>query len=436
VSSINGLDWSPDGRTIAYSAAEPATAIPRIHLLSLGSLSRRDLTSSSEHCLGEIEPAFSPDGRFVAFIRIDEARGQDACVVPIEGGDARKLDMEGRRVSGVDWLSRRDMIVSAASKLDVGLWKVPIDSDERNRLAIPGGKIQRISLARSGRHLTYEKISFARNIWCIDVSRRGECRRREQPLIASTQRESEPVVSPDGRSIAFVSDRSGSPEIWIADDAGGHARRLTNHQATQLTRPRWSPDGTQIAYSCNADGPSSIYVTEIQSQVTRRLLPGGPQTLAVWSRQDDDIYYQVDAPGGWEVWRVHPDGRDPRLVSAAGTTIIDETSDGRGLFCVESDEPGIWLLPIDGGPKSLVVPSEKCGDWQEVIVAGDGFYFTRRDAETSTLGFYDLSTGRSDSLASLQWYAASLALSPDRSMLLYDCIGDIEVDLMLSEIRP
>jgi hypothetical protein len=55
--------------------------------------------------------------------------------------------------------------------------------------------------------------------------------------------------------------------------------------------------------------------------------------------------------------------------------------------------------------------------------------------ETSTLGFHDYATARSDSVASLQWYAASLALSPDRSMLLYDCIGKIEVDLMLADIR-
>ncbi len=283
--------------------------------------------------------------------------------------------------------------------------------------------------------LAYEKISFARDIWCLDISKAGAFRRRAEPLIASTQRESEPVFSPDGRSIAFVSDRSGSPEIWIADAGGGNPRRLTDHQATQMTRPRWSPDGRQIAYSCNADGPSSIYVTQLESQIARRLLPGGPQILAVWSRQGDDLYYQVDAAGGWEVWRVHPDGSGSRRISEAGYTIIDETSDGRGLLCLKSGEPGIWLLPVDGGEKSLVVSGELCRDWQETIAAEDGLYFIRRGTETSTLGFYDYATARSDSLASLQWYAASLAFSPDRSMLLYDCIGKIEVDLMLAEVR-
>jgi Tol biopolymer transport system component len=431
---INGLEWSPDGRTIAYSAADTSSAIPRLHLLSLESLSRRDLTSPPQHCQGDVEPVFSPDGRSVAFIRINELLERDAYVVPIEGGEARKLDMGGRQVSGVAWLSQRDLIISAASKIDYSLWKVPIDSGERLPLSIPGGRIQRVSLARTGGQLAYEKVSYARNIRCVDISKAGVFRRRQDPLIASTQRESEPVPSPDGGSIAFVSDRSGSPEIWIADSAGGHPRRLTDHQATQMTRPRWSPDGTRIAYSCNADGPSSIYVTDLQSQVARRLSRGGPQILAVWSRQGDEIYYQVDAPGGWEVWRIHPDGSGSTRISEAGYTIIGETPDGRGLLCTKSGEPGIWRLPVDGGPKSLVASGALCGDWQETIAAKDGIYFTRHRGESSILGFYDVATGQTDSLASLEWYAASLAFTPARSMLLYDCIGKLEVDLMLADV--
>ncbi len=433
---INGLDWSPDGRTIAYSAADSTSPIPRIHLLSIESFSRRDLTSPMPHCQGDTEPAFSPDGRSMAFIRINELQGRDAVVVPIGGGEERTLDLGGMRVSGVDWLSKKDLILSAASKIDYSLWRVAVASGRRTRLSIPGGRIQRVALSRAGRQLAFEKISYARNVWCVDIAGDGTYRRRQVPLIASTQRESEPVFSPDGRSIAFVSDRSGSPEVWIADSAGGHARRLTDHQATQTTHPRWSPDGTQIAYSCNSGGPSSIYVTDIQSRVARRLMEGqdGPRMLAVWSRQGGDFYYQLDAPGGWEVWRVHPDGTGCRRISEAGYTIIDETSDGRGLLCLKSGEPGIWMLPVDGGPKSLVVPGERCRDWKETIAAKEGMYFTRRGSETSTLGFYDFATGRSDSLASLQWYAASLALSPDRTMLLYDCIGELEIDLALAEI--
>jgi hypothetical protein len=81
------------------------------------------------------------------------------------------------------------------------------------------------------------------------------------------------------------------------------------------------------------------------------------------------------------------------------------------------------------------VPGEICRDWEEAIAAEGGLYFVRRARETSTLGFYKYATARCDSLASLEWYARSLAFSPDGTMLLYDCLGKIEDDLMLAEVR-
>ena len=165
------------------------------------------------------------------------------------------------------------------------------------------------------------------------------------------------------------------------------------------------------------------------------LAPGGSQIPACWSRRGDDLYYQVDAAGGWEVWRVHSDGTGPRRISEAGYTIVDETYDGRNLLCLKTGEPGVWRLPVDGGESSLVVSPEQCRNWEETIAAEDGMYFIQPGKETSTLGFYDYATARSDSLASVDMYTASLALSPDRSMLLYDCIGNIEDDLMLVDVR-
>jgi Tol biopolymer transport system component/DNA-binding winged helix-turn-helix (wHTH) protein len=429
-----GLDWSPDGQWIVYATADSSMSSSRIHLLRLKDLSRRILTHPAPGSEMDVAPAFSPDSRAIAFIRANARQENDAWCVPIAGGAERKQEIGGRKVSGVDWLSPTELVLSASSKIDTGLWKVPIDSGKPSPLSIPGGRIQRVSCGENGRRLAYEKISFAQSIWCIDLSPAGASRRRSEPLIASTQRESEPVFSPDGRAIAFVSDRSGSPEVWIADAAGGHARRLTDQKTTLITHPRWSPDGTRIAYSCTVEGRLSIQVTDVSSRIARPLLRGGPFTLGVWSSIGDFIYYGADTPAGAEVWRVRADGTGPTRIAGAGWGILGESPDGRGLLCARSDGSGIWLLPFDGGPESEIVPAERCRDWQETVVADEGFYFLRRGRERSTLGFYDVATQRSDSLASIEWYAASLDLAPDRSMLVYDSIGKLEIDLMLAEV--
>lgn len=432
--TITGLDWSPDDRWIAFSAADDPASTPRIHLLRLQDGSDRVLTVPIQGSQGDIAPAFSPDARAIAFIRINRRQEHDACWVPIAGGEVRTLDMAGRRVSGVDWVTPKALVVSASSRIDFGLWKVTRESDRRVRLGIPGGRIQRVTLARDGRRLAYEKISFAQSIWCADISSSGAVNRRPEPLVASTQRDAEPVISPDGRSIAFVSDRSGFPEIWITDASGAHPRRITEAKGTQLIRPRWSPDGTRIAFTSNLDGHLSICVTDVSSRTTRQILTGGRPALGVWSRDGESIFYEDDTASGAEVWRVRPDGSGRARLSAAGYHIVDEAPDGRGLLCVRSEDRGIWLLPFDGGPESQIVPADRCRSWQEIAVSDRGFYFTEHGRDTSMLGFYDAATGAADSLGALQWYAASLALGPDRRTLLYDSIGRIEIDLMLTEM--
>lgn len=433
-SPVVGLDWSGDGRWIAYAAAEDASPVLRLRLLQLEDLSSRVLSASVPPNQGEFTPAFSPDSRAVAFLAAHGRGAQDAFIQPVDGGEVRRIDMAGRRVTGVDWLASGTLLLSASSKLDYGLWEVRLDTGRRVPLSIPGGRIQRVSCAPNGRRLAYEKISFAQSIWCVDLEPAGGLRRRAAPLIASTQRESEPVFSPDGRSIAYISDRTGTPEVWIAAADGAHPRRLTDQKATRLAHPRWSPDGAEVAYSCNLEGQGSICVTTVGTQATRRLPAGNACALGVWARTGGELYYAVETPAGMEVWRVRPDGTGAARMSPAGREIVGESPDGRGLYCVRSGEAGIWLLPFDGGTERQVVPAESCRDWQDVVAADGGFYVTTRGPMTSTLAWYDLGAQRADSLGTLEWYAASLSLSPDRSMLLYDALGKLEVDLMLAEI--
>ena len=68
-----------------------------------------------------------------------------------------------------------------------------------------------------------------------------------------------PSWSPDGKKIAFSSDRDGNLEIYVMKADGTNQRRLTKNEVDDI-EPSWSPDGTQIAFSSDREGNSEIYV--------------------------------------------------------------------------------------------------------------------------------------------------------------------------------
>ncbi len=102
-----------------------------------------------------------------------------------------------------------------------------------------------------------------------------------------------PAVSPDGKSIAFMSSSRGGTnwEIWVMDTKGGNARRLTNN-GNNDGLPTWSPDGKSIAYISDAGGVWSIWVMNADGSNQRKLfsMKGSPDGL---------VLHAKDVSKGW-----------------------------------------------------------------------------------------------------------------------------------------
>jgi len=224
------------------------------------------------------------------------------------------------------------------------------------------------------------------------------------PIIAAGGIDTGPQFSPDGRQIAFSSDRSGSREIWLANSDGSHPVQLTRLQSFLTSTPRWSPDGKWIAFDSIVEGAPEIFMVSSRGGEPRRLARADNEGAVVpsWSKDGRSIYYSAVVNGEFEVMKLTLDRSTPEQITRHGGFSPQESADGKFLYYAKKTQPGLWRMNVTGDDEQLVLPDLPAGYWGYWQLAGKGIYYvTPAENELAVLHYYDLRTKRSHDLGSL-----------------------------------
>src|SRR5262245_36480496 len=190
-------------------------------------------------------------------------------------------------------------------------------------------------------------------------------------LIGSTRVDGHPQFSPDGKRIAFHSNRTGSFEIFICDSDGSNPQQLTSRGP--CGNPHWSLDGEQIAVDSASSGTSQSCPISINAA---NVTPwtSGPDFNARpnWSSDGKWIYFLSDRSGDWQIWKVSASGGDAVRVTRNGGVVACESPDGQWAYFVKRDGRvySLWRVPTNGGEESRVLESAN-----EIAIVREGVYF-------------------------------------------------------------
>lgn len=175
----------------------------------------------------------------------------------------------------------------------------------------------------------------------------------------------QPEFSPDGKRIAFASDRAGNFDIWVVGIDGSEATQLTREPAHEI-HPTWAPDGRRIAY-CSLNPASrqwELWLLDLRQPGLRKLIGYG--LYPRWSPTEDLIVYQRARQRGqrwFSIWTLRLVGGEPQFpteVSASATEaqILPTFSpDGQWIaFCSVSDQASgspsatsdLWVVSVNG----------------------------------------------------------------------------------------
>src|SRR5262249_30438174 len=165
------IDWSPKGDIIAYSDGRTPNPNLAISLLGVETLETHQLTSPPEDILGDTQPAFSPDGQMLAFVRSLRSRVGDVYVIPASGGQPRRLTFDNKEIQGLTWAPDGANIVFASARGGLfGLWQISTSGGEPELIRVAGETASLPTFSRQGVRLAYTTRSESSSTWRLDLS--------------------------------------------------------------------------------------------------------------------------------------------------------------------------------------------------------------------------------------------------------------------------
>jgi len=418
------LDWSADGKVLAFSDNQADKTHAWIALLSLVDSTIRRLTSPSSQNLDD-GPAFSPDGSTVAFVRgIAPGVVEDLYVVPAAGGAPKRLTFDNTWIYGPPaWTpDGRDIVFSSTRGGLASLWRISASGGTPRPIPGVGVVAAFPSISPRGNQLAYQQMDNEVNIWRLNL--RDEKHPQGRPAVVISQKggNSRPHFSPDGKRIAFESDRLGYTEIWVCDSDGSNCGQMTSLRGT-TGAARWSPDGKYIAFEYRPKEHSEVYLLEMASGVPRLLTtsPGADNGGPNWSRDGKWIYFYSDRGGGvFQLWKIQLNGGVPIQVTRNGGVFAAESADGRFLYYSKYETPGVWRMPLNGGDEMRILDQPPGESWWNWSLARNGIYFFgSNNLIKSGVNFFDFASSKKILLAAVDKPSVGVAVSPDGKSILY-----------------
>ena len=286
--------WSPDGKEIIFTTEKVLNPYGRNTVSQLWSVrvadGQRKMLSKGD----AVQPNVSPHNLRIAYWAFDASgRGQrDIWTIPAGGGEPIAVTKD----PAVDWSpvwspDGKYLYFSSDRGGSLNIWRVPIDEKsgkvqgDPEPMTTPSENSAQMSFSRDGKQMIFSSFIGRVNIEKISFDPQKQTTTGNPVEIThGTASFVAPDPSPDGEWIAFWS--SGSQEdIYLVRQDGTDLRKLTDDTFKDRT-PRWSPDGKQIAFYSNRGGRMEIW----------SIRPDGSGLQRIAKITEGDLYYPIWSP--------------------------------------------------------------------------------------------------------------------------------------------
>ncbi len=427
------LAWTPDGSYLAAAKGR------QLDLVSAETGEHRFLTFEASAILGDADPAFSPDGKRIAFVRRLGPFTSRLLWFPLNAqylpaAQPKELQTPGVVAFSPLWEANDRLLLAAGAPFGMHLFRttVPVGRTIPFEDAVIGGSL---TLHRKTGRLIYTSPLSIQNLHRLAVEGPGRVSHSPERVTSTTGSDLLPHYSPDGASLVFASYRFGQFGIWAVPTEAPQGSLLAAWGDGLVVPSDWSPDGKSVLMF--ATGPQGMYqlyrVAVDTRKVTRLLDQPSHDIYPTYSRDGRSVYFTSAEKQSHLMLYKMPAAGGPLTVALDRSVVRAlESADGRWLYFTEYAPGGICRMPLKGGEITRVV--EHVADPFGWELAGAGIYYWAGDQSTPDLHYMDLET-RQDHMVFRPSVPAvpQLAISPDGRWLCFSLIERNSQELMLVE---
>jgi Tol biopolymer transport system component/DNA-binding winged helix-turn-helix (wHTH) protein len=402
------LCWSPDGGLLAVDDKANESDPLSLYLVHINDGEKLRLTYPNMDIIGDVAPRFSPDGTRVAFIRLKYQFVNDVFVLPVTGGEARRLTDQSHSLGDLDWQTNMSLVFSGRLDNAFRFWRQDLRSPANSATlasAIGTDLPLQFSISRQTGQLAFSAYGPDLNIWALDLTKPPSAPGLWSSVVSTPGQDIEPSLSSDGTKIAFRSDSSGQMQLWVSKRDGTGASPVDTATETPSVYC-WAHDGRSLIFA-SLTTPGLFEVSLTSKHELHRI----PTDLTLNHPGCSVDGKSIFATRRNFLYRVSLiDGTANKITDQGGAPVV-QSKDGRYLyFAYGRMDSTISRFDLVTRQQTVVVDSLMPGYSDCWVLISKGILFLKMESEP-VIKFHSFATGKETILAEVSGDLPPVGLS-------------------------